>query len=115
MTIQCTYIYDGVLSKDTTEYIRDMIQTLKHVVEVKTPEWRNVPFIEWSHQNITPIQGTGENCMGQTYEKTYHPYGMVSNGDTMFVFFNTAKEKEAFIRDFANAITNSNPIHQTRF
>jgi hypothetical protein len=113
MAAKYEYTGKGVLSQQMCDWVRSGLQGHPFMVEIdqsKLPPYEEVQL--WERGAIAPAQGTGEDCMGQKYVKTYRPGWFCGRPETgtMFRGFAQEGERAAFILAFPDCIVNADPF-----
>lgn len=104
------YIYCGILTKQMSNWINDLLQEYSHVVEVlKLPdnwaEWTKNSLVDYTVSEHT--LSSRDSIMRKTKK-----YGLLRNEAcrSVFLFFKSYDEKNLFLRDFECLVLNANPF-----
>jgi hypothetical protein len=118
-----TFIYhgSGALNEHTRHSIRSMMDNYPYMCEVRrvcglgpseTTTWTH--FHPWIEANIKEWPAWGEDCMGNTYIKTYRPVGTIHkngfDGDTWFIAFRRERDRAAFLDRFRSFVVHEEPF-----
>ena len=104
-----SYLYDGALSPRTMDSIRDMMRSYPNPVELTTLPPHSVFELLPEHNS------TGEDCMGQEYDKKTRMYGIVrknirDQAAGVFVFLYSVEEKKTFLGACPELVVNADPF-----
>lgn len=104
-------IYDGFLNTEVADSIKSASKNYNEVIEISSlpPNWS-----DWAKDNLIDYNLRSENCMGQSYVKKTKMYSIVSRwadkDQPLFLFFKTAKEKNAVAESFPELVVNLHPF-----
>ncbi len=112
-----TYIYDGILTEDVLNYVRQAAGKYPRAIEVSTLPDHTAFDAAYAHRTY---QFNGENCMGQAYTNTRQGvaycyvqknFGVEPGG---FLFLPDDEACAVFLVKFPDLIVNLQPF-KTQF